>query len=522
MPHETGKADRSTANTEPPQSVATPAGGRREWFLAVVILAVVALMGGVVERTLGDGPVPLVYLLGVVVSPLFLSRWPVTMLAFGGVTAWGFFYLPKPFPLRLHRTEDAVMLGVFLVAALVSGHLASRPRSRERGSLEGERTARTLYDLLRGLNESRDMEDGGLDSAVAKVERVFQARVALLRQPPGRRGLMPQGTHGLTLSERGAAAATRAREIRQWTGRATAEFPDVAATCVPLLSGGKVWGVLAVQLAPGKTWSAIERELMESVAGLLAEMLEREETTRQARAAQVVLESQKMQSALVDNFSHEMQTPLSVLASALQHLRQQGGSPSDPEVLHEASIAVSRLSLVVSEMVDLAQLDSGVLRPALEWGDAADVLREWLESRADAGSGHDIRLSLPSQSVYIRLDARLLDTSLNNILDNALRHAPAGTPIEVDARVADGRLLIEIADHGPGIAAGDEQRVFERFYRGPSEAPGGMGLGLAVAKEFIESMGGTIAAASNPGGGACFTIDLPCATQLPAAKEASA
>lgn len=485
-----------------------------------MILAGVTLMGGVFERALGYSSVPLVYLLSVVVSPLFLSRWPVMMLAFGGAMAWWFFYLPNQFSLRIREVEDAAILGMFFVTALVSGHLTSLLRARERDRAEGERMARMLYDLLRGLNESQDRE-GGLNNAVAKVANVLQARAVLLRPSPGENGLMPQRSADLMLSEPTVAAAMRACEIRQWTGRGTTESPEAEATCVPLLSGRNVWGVLAVTMTPDKMWNAFERELLESAARVLADMMEREETARQAHAVQVALESQKMQCALVDNFSHEMQTPLSVVNSALQHLRQQGGVADGPDVLHEAEVAVSRLNLVVSEMVDLAQFDSGMLRPTLEWGDVADVLREWLESRVDAAEAHEIRLSLPKQPVYIRLDDRLLTTSLNNVLNNAVRHAPAGTPINVDAFVSDRQLMIQIADHGPGIGVGQERLIFERFYKGAGKTSGSLGLGLAVAREFVELMGGTIAAASHPGGGACLTITLPCAMQLPAESGAS-
>lgn len=493
-------------------------GRGTEWLVTVAILAGVTLTGASLERILGYQCVPLIYLLSIVVSPLFLSRWPVMALALGGALTWWFFYLPKQFSLRIHRAEDGMMLGVFLVTAIVSGHLTSRLRARERGGVEGERTARTLYDLLRGLNESRDLDGGGLAKAISKVEQVFQARVVLLRPGGDDASLAPQFAPAFALSGADAQAAQWAWQHRQWAGRNTANFGHVESAFVPLLSSDRVWGVLAVRTAQGESWNALQHELMESVARLLADMLQREETARQVRSAQLILESQKMQRALVDNFSHELQTPLSVLSSALQHLRQQEDSAPNPDVMREASIAASRLSFVVSEMVDLAQVDGGMLRPTLEWADVADFLQEWLETRRDSAPPSRVRLQLPDEPAYIRLDDRLLTTCLSNVLDNALRHAPEGTLVEVRALADGGQVKIRISDSGPGIGKGAESHIFERFYRGHGESPGGLGLGLAVAKEFIELMGGTISAGERPGGGACFTLTLPCAMQLPEAK----
>jgi two-component system, OmpR family, sensor histidine kinase KdpD len=492
--------------------------GWKEYARALAILALVTVLGGAIERALGYPSVPLIYLFALTVASLFLGRWPVVMLAVGSALAWWFFYMPTRFSLKIARPEDELMLALFLVVALVSGHLTSRLRARERGGIEGERQARALYDLLRSLSESRELEAGGLDHAIKAVERVFQAQAAVLRPDAG--GEMACYPAGLTpLSENEKSAAALAWERRKWSGRQTDLMPDAATTYIPLLSGGRNWGVLAVQLSAEDGWTALRRELMESFATLLATMLEREDAMRQRRSAQLAIESQKLQRALVDNFSHEMKTPLSIVATAIQHLQQQPSPATKEEVLTEASIAVSRLSLVVSEMVDLAQLDSGILHPTIEWCDAADVLREWVEGKNGAFSANPLRMALSDHPVYMRADLRLLSTALDNILLNALRHAPPGSPVDVALLVRGDRAVIQIADCGPGISAGDEARVFDRFYRGAGEAPGGLGLGLSIARQFIELIGGRIIAGSRPEGGACFSVELPCTRSLPLAEE---
>lgn len=130
--------------------------GWREYALAFAFLVLVTVLGGVVERALGYPSVPLVYLWALTVASLFLGRWPVILLAVCSALAWWFFYMPAQFSLKITRPEDELMLALFLVVALVSGHLTSRLRARERAGIEGEKQARALYELLRSLSESRE------------------------------------------------------------------------------------------------------------------------------------------------------------------------------------------------------------------------------------------------------------------------------------------------------------------------------------------------------------------------------
>lgn len=495
--------------------------GWREWALALVLGIGMTALGVVIEMTVGYHTVPPVYLVILMISALFMSRLPVMLLAFGSTMAWWWFILPQRFSLRIHRPEDGLMLALFFLSALVSGHLASLLRSRERGGVEGELTARTLYELLRELNENRDLANGGLENAVAIIERVFQARVSLLLPTGDLQALAPSPNGHLTLPAKELEIAAWAWKQGKWAGRGTDAHPETLATHVPLLFGKKVRGVLSIQLAAGETWTVLQHELMESIAQLLAQVMEREETARQARSAGIAMESQKMQRALVDNFSHEMHTPIAVLSSVIQHLRKQNPPESQKDILAEALIAVERLKLVVSEMTDLAQIECGTLHPLLEWCDTADFLQEWLEGKTNGASNDRIHLTVPAKPVYIRADTRLLGTALDNLLHNALRHAPSGTAVEIEALTRNNRLLIRVADRGAGIPPEHMDRIFERFYRGAGEAPGGLGLGLPVARQFIDLLGGSLKAEQNEGGGALFTISLPCALELPLAKDAN-
>lgn len=231
-------------------------------------------------------------------------------------------------------------------------------------------------------------------------------------------------------------------------------------------------------------------------------------------AARLALESQKMQRALLDNFSHELQTPLSILSGVLQRLKGQALPPGDKDILPEAAMALERLRLVVGEMTDLARLERGILRPELEWCDTTDFLQEWLDGKPSDVTAR-VKMHLPDRSLYIQADTRLLCTALDNVLHNALRHTPPDTFVGVTARPREDHLDILIEDRGTGIPPEEQEVIFERFYRGESESTGGLGLGLPIARQFLELMHGTIRLDPSPGPGACFVISLPCTRKLP-------
>lgn len=491
-----------------------------EFGWALIILSVVTLLGSGIAHTLGYAAVPLIYLLTVVLASLFLSRWPIMALAIGSAMAWWYFYMPARFSLSITHSVDALILALFAAVALLSGHLTSRLRARERESVAGERRAHVLYDLLRSLTGSHEMGGPGLAQAVSKIERVFHTRATLLRPTADGQALdwLPIGQLVGTDDER--LVAEQAWRQRRWAGRHTLVSPQAQATYLPLLAGGQAWGAMAIQIHSADARDVLQRELLESIASLVAAMLERAQALQLAEDARVAMASQKMQRALLDNFSHEIKTPVSVLAGTVQSLL--GRSPAaenGAELLAAATDAVARLDRVVRHLVDMAQLERGLLQPALEWCEASDLVEEWVECKRAGMGGHRLVVQLPPESVYVRVDTTLLNTTLDNLLDNALRVSPPQAEIELAVRMADRQVSISMLDHGPGIPAGDVEKLFGRFQRGSGVRSGGLGLGLAIARQFVELMGGSVTAVSPPAGGACFTVTLPGQRDLPQMAE---
>ena len=282
---------------------------------------------------------------------------------------------------------------------------------------------------------------------------------------------------------------------------------------MPLVTADGAEGVLTVRLSATPTNE--QRELLDAFASQLALFVKKERALEEGREAQISRQSEKLQKALFDSVSHELKTPLAAMSVALQ-----SGKPSDQPNRAELQQAVQRLTRTVDHLLDATRLESGLLQPLREWCDPAELVRE-----AVASSGlndNAVRINIENGLPAVSVDARLIQQALNALLSNAVAHGGTNKPIEVSA-VRDGPVLvISVADRGPGLAPSEENKVFEKFYRGPRTHPGGLGLGLSIARQLVEAHGGELVARNREGGGARFSIRLPMGEPMRLPSEASA
>jgi two-component system sensor histidine kinase KdpD len=308
-------------------------------------------------------------------------------------------------------------------------------------------------------------------------------------------------------SSKDESVAAWAFQKKQSAGKSTDTLPDADALHIPLVTGDRAEGVLTVRLDRSPTLE--QRELLDAFAAQLALFVNKERALEESRTAQVARQSQKLQKALFDSVSHELKTPLAAMSGALQ--QQQ----SDRAELQQA---VRRLTRTVDHLLDATRLESGLLQPVREWCEPADLLRE-----AVAASGlndNAVRINVAKDLPTIFVDSRLIQQALGALLSNAVGHG--NLPIDLSAARDDSMLVISVADHGPGLAPGEEHKVFEKFYRGPRTRPGGLGLGLSIARQLIEAHSGEIVVRNREGGGARFSIRLPLGEPMRLPSEATA
>jgi len=229
--------------------------------------------------------------------------------------------------------------------------------------------------------------------------------------------------------------------------------------------------------------------------------------------AKLLAESERLGRTLLNSVSHEFRTPIAAIDSATQTLHSTGVLTSEQRnLVMEVESASARLNRVVESLLSAARIKAGQVRPKPDWCDVTDLVRVTLRSIKDQISSHPVRAVITANLPLVKADFVLTEQALANLVVNAVRHTPPGTPIEITAEIDAGFLVLAVADSGPGLPADQLGRIFDPFQRGSSARTGGVGLGLAIVKGFIEVQGGHVKAANRgSGSGAIFTIYLDAA-----------
>jgi two-component system sensor histidine kinase KdpD len=257
--------------------------------------------------------------------------------------------------------------------------------------------------------------------------------------------------------------------------------------------------------------------VLETCASQIALAIERDQLAEKARQAQVQAETERSRNTLLSSVSHDLRTPLAAICGASSSLLSQSANLNEHaqrELLHTIDDEGNRLARLVSNLLEMTRLESGTIELKRELCPIEEVVGSALSRMEARLKDRHVKADLPGGLPPLMLDVVMMEQVFINLLDNAAKHTPDGTGIELSAEASDKEMLVRVADHGPGIDEGDRQRVFEKFYRGgAAPRPGGVGLGLAICRTIVEAHGGRISVADAPGGGAVFTIALPITAQ---------
>jgi two-component system sensor histidine kinase KdpD len=478
----------------------------RDFGIALLIAAAVTAASLPVSRYTGYSSVALFYLLAVVLAGTRLRRGPTLFLAALSALLWDFVFVPPRFTFYIVQFHDLMMFFVYFIIALVVAHLSTQLREREQAERRREERATALYQLTRVLAASTD-RDEALPKVLGLIKQSFRADVALWLRDEA--GLSRNRASTFLPSTKEESVAAWAFQRKQLAGKSTDTLPDAESLHIPLVTGDSAEGVLSIRLDSALTLE--QRELLEASAAQLALFVNKERVLEESRAAQISRQSQKLQKALFDSVSHELKTPLAAMSVALQQTQPDRA---------ELQQAVRRLSRTVDHLLDATRLESGLLQPVREWCDPAEILREAV-TRTGLKDG-TVKITAARDLPMISVDSRLIAQALITLISNAAAYGSDKEPI--DARVVhdDSAITFSVLDRGPGLAPGEEQKVFEKFYRGPSTPAGGLGLGLSIARQLVEAHGGEITAHNREGGGACFSIRIPLSEQMRLPGEAMA
>jgi two-component system sensor histidine kinase KdpD len=288
---------------------------------------------------------------------------------------------------------------------------------------------------------------------------------------------------------------------------------------VPLRTDGRAIGVVAyVPRNPGRALEPEQRHLLDAFTRHGAIAFERVSLAQDAEAAKLRARTEELRSSLLSAVSHDLRTPLAAIGGAASALR--GGAPGldaarREELVETIADEAARLERLVANLLDMTRLESGVSEFRRDWVPADEIVGSALNRLDAALTGRAVTVDLPQDFPLLYVDPVLFEQVLINLLENAVRHTPAGTPIAITARADTEQVILEIADRGPGIETESLERVFEKFHRGPEASAGGVGLGLAICRGIVEAHGGRIRAAHRDGGGSIFTVSLPRGAEAP-------
>jgi len=481
----------------------------REYLVVLCALAALTLASWFVVPHSGYMAVGLFYMLAVIVLSLRVGRGPVFAAGVVSALAWDYLFIPPVFTFTIGKLEDRLMFGTYFVVALVSGHLTARIRAQERNERMREDRAMALFHLTQALSAARTLDDA-VFAALRQADSHFGATSALLLDDGNGSSLMPHFAGSFTLSEKERGVADWAWRNRKMAGRFTDTLPSSEGFHLPLVREDTAVGVLILKLPPGAILTLAQRDLAQSFAAQLAQLVEREQLRAAGEREKLLAESDKLHRVLLDGVSHELKTPLAVLSAAVENLTNADEAVR-ASLAGEIRTATRRLNRLVNNLLDQTRLESGALKPRLDWCDGHDLVNAAVEGVSDSLVGHPLEVDMPNDLPLFRADAALMEQVIANLLLNSALHTPAGTPIFLTSGVerASERVYFTVADRGPGLPAEMKGRLFQKFQRGDAARAGGLGLGLSIIRGFVTAQGGDIVAGENPGGGAVLTVYLP-------------
>ncbi len=449
-----------------------------------------------------------------------------------GFLVYDFFFIPPYQTLVVGAPQNWAALGVYVVvmlpvARVVSGLNVARARERRLS-----RELRRLFEISDLLVADRPLDDL-LHLVVAELTEVVGARQAVIcLLSADRLEVAASAGEPLTAGQvdrllagpAGAAGASgtagAAIDAGSGVGRGT-RTPEVRGDLLvlALTAAGRPVGLLALSADAAV---AHEREPLLLFGNQIALAVERAQLREQALETRLTQEVARLARILVAAVAHDVRSPLATIKASSSTLADPD-IPLGPDASRNLAVLidgqVDRLSDLVRNLLDMSRIQAGVLRPRSGVTSVTALVSGVLDGLGPTLGGHRVRLDLPRDLPPVDVDELLISRVLANLLENAVRHSPPGAEIEIGARTLPaGRVELAVADSGPGVPPGQRDEIFGLFARRAGDA--GAGLGLAIAKTFVEAHGERIWVEAGPGGGARFCCTLPAAAALPEDRRA--
>jgi two-component system, OmpR family, sensor histidine kinase KdpD len=505
----TGEVDEgrpAAARREPPP---VPAGA---FLRTAAVVAAAGALGLGLRSWVNVTDIAMLFLLAVMVSAAWDGARPAILASVLAIALFDFVFVPPYYTFAVADASYVVTFAVMLVVALSISRLAARIRGQADAAREREQHTAALYALSRRLADARNASD--LAEAVSgQVHETFGAPATVL---------LPDDAGGFAALAGGPAApGAAAQGVARWVlehgqpaGIGTDTLPGADALYLPITSSGHALGVLRVECRDAR-WARdpIERQLLEAIADQAGIAFERAALAARSEQEQMATQAERLRTSLLSSLSHDLRTPLAGIEGAASALKDgaEGLSPEARAVLAQTILEEARRMMrLVSNLLEMVRVESGALQVQQEWQSVEEVIGVALLRLEERLRAHPIHTDVPADLPLVPMDGLLVEQALVNLLENAAKYSPEGATIEVTAALDAGQLVIGITDRGPGVSPGEEERIFEKFYRSTvHEQVGGAGLGLTIVRAIALAHGGRVWVEPRAGGGSVFRLALP-------------
>jgi two-component system sensor histidine kinase KdpD len=483
------------------------------------IIALASAFGVLLRPYLRTTDLAMLLLLAVVVVAYRHRRGPAVLASLLSIAAFDFWFVPPYHTLSVHDPAYLLTFGVMLAVALLMSQLTARIREQVEDAREREHRTAALFALSREL--------AGISGLAAQtavvaghVAQVVPGEVSVLLADPAENRLPHSWSEDPGVEDLGLrVAAEWAYRHGESAGWGTHQCADAEALVIPFIGSISTLGVLVLRpRSADQPLSAADRQTLEALARHAAAVFERTMLAESHDRARVEVESERLRTALLSSLSHDLRTPLGSIEGAASSLLQESAELSldTRQVMAETILEESRrMTRLVANLLDMVRVETGALAVQKEWQPLEEALGVALLRLDERLADHSVETRIPDTLPLVPIDGLLIEQVFINLLENAIRHTPAGTPISISAWAEERSVIVEVADRGEGIPQGEEEAIFRKFHRSAradgSTPAGGSGLGLTICRGIITAHGGRIWVEPNGKGGegAAFRFSLP-------------
>ncbi len=480
------------------------------WFLIGM-----TVVGASLEPIVGYRTVGFIFLLGVLVVGLFGSLGAVLFAATVSALTWNFGFIPPRFTFVIAQPEDMILCFVYFVVALITGFLTNRIRFHELIIRDREERTNVLYEVLRDISNSKDKQEF-IEKIKTRVGQTLDADCGvILKSKEGFLIFDSEKTLCLRLDDKERAVALWSFQNQKAAGWSTDTLGESRSLYIPLRGVSETVGMFVFR--PNRKIRKLgpdQQTLLLSITSQLGVSIERHFLSRRWMEAQRLKDSEMLHQTLLNSISHELRTPLTAILGSTAALDSE--LVSDPyvrEIATNLSEAGNRLNQVIENLLDMSRLSSGVLALKLEWQDLSDLVGVVLKKISKSTRRHKIEVEISPDIGLLKIDFRLFEHAISNLILNATQYAPEGSRISIHGFSSGTMAKLVIEDDGPGIPEDSIPKIFDKFYRVPGAAPGGTGLGLSIVKGIVSLHRGNINYEPLSPRGSRFVIELPLEEQ---------